>query len=112
MTGSTRGTALATLLPGFEGPILPDWLHERLRDGLAGDDLEHGTLEVGDLCGDLLEGGARPGAPRDHLRQVRPDAFEAGRGGVVEALVAGDLGQNLHEPVRPAQRLPLRSVTR
>jgi beta-N-acetylhexosaminidase len=29
-------TALQVLMPGFEGPILPGWLHDRLRDGLAG----------------------------------------------------------------------------
>jgi beta-N-acetylhexosaminidase len=33
-TGS--GAALGTLLPGFAGPTLPDWLGARLRDGLGG----------------------------------------------------------------------------
>jgi beta-N-acetylhexosaminidase len=35
-TGTTRGTVLATLLPGFEGTTLPEWLSLRLRDGLGG----------------------------------------------------------------------------
>ena len=41
MTPSTRsgtvgGDARTTLLPGFEGTTLPDWLAARLRDGLGG----------------------------------------------------------------------------
>jgi beta-N-acetylhexosaminidase len=36
-TGSIRRTdGLATLLPGFEGTGLPDWLRSRLADGLGG----------------------------------------------------------------------------
>ncbi|QNO37905.1 beta-N-acetylhexosaminidase [Protaetiibacter sp. SSC-01] len=36
MTTSTRGAALPTLLPGFVGTELPEWLAARLRDGLGG----------------------------------------------------------------------------
>lgn len=35
-TAQARRLAAATLLPGFEGHVLPDWLASRLRDGLAG----------------------------------------------------------------------------
>ena len=35
-TAQARRLAAATLLPGFEGTVLPDWLASRLRDGLAG----------------------------------------------------------------------------
>jgi beta-N-acetylhexosaminidase len=36
MNPVTRSTALGTLLPGFEGATLPDWVARMLRDGLAG----------------------------------------------------------------------------
>lgn len=29
-------TALATLMPGFEGPVLPEWVERRLREGMGG----------------------------------------------------------------------------
>jgi beta-N-acetylhexosaminidase len=31
-----RSAAAATLLPGFEGTVLPEWLRARLADGLGG----------------------------------------------------------------------------
>ncbi|WP_291046929.1 glycoside hydrolase family 3 protein [Herbiconiux sp.] len=36
MTGDTRAAVLGTLLPGFEGTTLPDWVERMLREGLAG----------------------------------------------------------------------------
>jgi len=36
MTTTSPTAALPVLLPGFEGTELPDWLRERLADGLAG----------------------------------------------------------------------------
>jgi beta-N-acetylhexosaminidase len=45
-TGSIRRTtASATLLPGFEGTVLPEWLAARLRDGLAGVCIFGGNIE-------------------------------------------------------------------
>ena len=37
--------ASATLLPGFEGTVLPEWLAARLRDGLAGVCIFGGNIE-------------------------------------------------------------------
>jgi beta-N-acetylhexosaminidase len=36
IVSTSQGAAARTLLPGFEGPTLPDWLEARLRAGLAG----------------------------------------------------------------------------
>ncbi len=38
-------SAAATLMPGFSGPTLPDWLEARLRGGLAGVCLFAGNIE-------------------------------------------------------------------
>lgn len=35
-TGTTHAAVLVTLLPGFEGTTLPEWVSSRLRDGLGG----------------------------------------------------------------------------
>ncbi|MFB2585672.1 glycoside hydrolase family 3 protein [Herbiconiux liukaitaii] len=36
MSGASRRAVLGTLLPGFVGTTLPDWVERMLRDGLAG----------------------------------------------------------------------------
>lgn len=36
MSGDSRAAALGTLLPGFEGTTLPEWIERMLREGLAG----------------------------------------------------------------------------
>ena len=36
MTAELERQALACVLPGFEGPVAPDWVRRRLADGLGG----------------------------------------------------------------------------
>ena len=68
-TGPITATAAAraTLLPGFVGTTLPDWLAARLRDGLAG------------VCifGDNIESREQLRALTDAIREANPDSLIA-----------------------------------
>lgn len=61
------GAAKATLLPGFVGTTLPDWLAARLRDGLAGVCIFGGNIESREQLRALT----------DAIRQANPDSLIA-----------------------------------
>ena len=60
-------TPLGVLLPGFVGPVLPDWLEARLRDGLAGVCLFATNIESPEQLRELT----------DSIRSANPDAIIA-----------------------------------
>lgn len=66
-TSSVAEAARATLLPGFVGTTLPDWLAARLRDGLAGVCIFGGNIESREQLRALT----------DAIREANPDSLIA-----------------------------------
>ncbi len=53
---SLEREALACILPGFEGPVAPDWVRRRLAEGLGGVVLFGWNVESPDAAA-LADGG-------------------------------------------------------